>query len=309
MLDKDLFGKEIKPTLKQKYTILPYSIIDLNKTEFKKRAKDYIDMGIKSEVGRNSIVYTASSSKDKNKVESLQDGWNEGTKKYREKLIGKSGGISIFNPFVCEIMYKWFCPEKGTILDPFAGGSVRGIVANYLGYKYTGIELREEQVHSNKGQSINILDVNNQPRWYVGDSEKITKQLKPKYDFIFSCPPYANLEVYSDLEDDISNMEYSECIKKYSKIIKNSCDKLKKGSFAVFVVSEVRGKGKNGYSGAYLGFVPDTIKAFQDVGMEYYNDIVLINNYGNAGMRADKYMRTKKIVRVHQNILVFKKPL
>jgi len=33
----------------------------------------------------------------------------------------------------------------------------------------------------------------------------------------------------------------------------------------------------------------------------------MINNTGNAVLRADKYMRTKKIVRVHQNILVFRK--
>lgn len=36
--------------------------------------------------------------------------------------------------------------EGGTILDPFAGGSVRGIVANFLGFNYTGLELRPEQV-------------------------------------------------------------------------------------------------------------------------------------------------------------------
>jgi DNA modification methylase len=56
-------------------------------------------------------------------------------------------------------MYKWFCPEGGTILDPFAGGSVRGIVANYLGFKYTGIELRQEQVDSNREQALDILPI------------------------------------------------------------------------------------------------------------------------------------------------------
>jgi hypothetical protein len=37
---------------------------------------------------------------------------------------------SIFDPVLCEIAYRWFCPSGGTVLDPFAGGSVRGIVAS-----------------------------------------------------------------------------------------------------------------------------------------------------------------------------------
>lgn len=304
---KDLFGTEIKETLKEKYIIPPYSVIDLNNTSYKNRAKRYIQLGIKSEVGRTSLVYTASSSKDKTKVDELSKGWSKGSQKYRASLIGNGGGVSIFNPFICELMYRWFCEDGGTILDPFAGGSVRGIVANYLGYKYTGVELRPEQVESNREQALNILEVNNQPQWYVGDSEKVTIELNKEYDFIFSCPPYANLEVYSDLEDDISNMEYPLFLEKYSRIIKNSCERLKDNCFAVFVVSEVRKKGKGGYFGGYIGFVADTIKCFEDAGMEYYNEIIMINNTGNAGLRADRYMKTKKIVRVHQNILVFKK--
>ncbi len=38
-------------------------------------------------------------------------------------------GTSIFDPVLCELAYRWFCPPGGLILDPFAGGSVRGIVA------------------------------------------------------------------------------------------------------------------------------------------------------------------------------------
>lgn len=38
-------------------------------------------------------------------------------------------GTSIFDPVLCELAYRWFTPADGSILDPFAGGSVRGIVA------------------------------------------------------------------------------------------------------------------------------------------------------------------------------------
>jgi tRNA G10 N-methylase Trm11 len=61
-------------------------------------------------------------------------------------------------------MYRWFVPQEGTVLDPFAGGSVRGVVAAHLGYKYTGIELRKEQVKANEKQAKDITP-NNLPKY------------------------------------------------------------------------------------------------------------------------------------------------
>lgn len=55
-----------------------------------------------------------------------------------------NGGTSVFDPCVCEMDYTWYTAPGDEILDPFAGGSVRGIVAHQLGRTYTGIELRQE---------------------------------------------------------------------------------------------------------------------------------------------------------------------
>ena len=30
-------------------------------------------------------------------------------------------GTSIFDPVLCELVYRWFCPAGGAVLDPFAG--------------------------------------------------------------------------------------------------------------------------------------------------------------------------------------------
>ena len=65
-------------------------------------------------------------------------------------------GTSIFDPVLCELAYRWFCPLGGMVADPFAGGSVRGIVAAALGYHYTGFELRGEQVDANAIQAARI---------------------------------------------------------------------------------------------------------------------------------------------------------
>ncbi|MFM8745659.1 MAG: DNA methyltransferase, partial [Aestuariivirga sp.] len=79
-----------------------------------------------------------------------------------------ASGTSIFDPILCEIAYRWFCPQGGTVLDPFAGGSVRGIVASRLGRRYVGIELRPEQVEANRAQLAIAADP--LPEWRVGDA-------------------------------------------------------------------------------------------------------------------------------------------
>lgn len=67
-------------------------------------------------------------------------------------------GTSIFDPVLCELAYLWFSPVGGVVLDPFAGGSVRGIVCAALGRRYVGIDLRQEQIEANRSQWPAVAD-------------------------------------------------------------------------------------------------------------------------------------------------------
>ena len=122
-------------------------------------------------------------------------------------------GTSIFDPVLCELIYRWFSPPGGLVLDPFAGGSVRGIVAAKLGRKYVGIDLSARQIEANMEQAARICG-NNKPLWHIGDSREIDALCPDvQADFIFSCPPYADLEVYSDNPQDLSTMPYPVFLK------------------------------------------------------------------------------------------------
>lgn len=292
---KDLFGNEIVEDvlLRDKFIEPPFSVLDTRGGNWQGRKRAWLSKGIKSEVGRNdNLTFTGAAAQfDYYRVK-------EGKRANTDEQ-----STSIFDPVLTELMYRWFCPDGGAILDPFAGGSVRGIVANYLGYKYVGIELRQQQVESNREQALNILPINNQPQWYVGDSDRILDEIWNKFEFIFSCPPYANLEVYSDLPDDLSNMNYKDFIIKYRSIIGKAIKLLKPGRFACFVVGEVRDK-----EGYYYDFVGDTKRAFIDQGAKLYNDAVLLSVVGSASMRASKVFEAgRKLTKIHQNILIFKK--
>jgi hypothetical protein len=200
-------------------------------------------------------------------------------------------------------MYRWFCPPCGHILDPFAGGSVRGIIAGSLDYEYTGIDLRQEQVDTNYEQIDIVRD--RKPCWICADSRDMDSYLPSGFqcDFIFSCPPYADLEVYSKQPEDLSNMDYPDFRTAYGEIIKKSCSHLKDDSFAAFVVGESRSK-----TGHYYGLVPDTVKAFEDAGLHYYNEMILVTQIAAKALTvAEGFIKSRKIGKIHQNILLFLK--
>jgi hypothetical protein len=213
-------------------------------------------------------------------------------------MSGNQSGTSIFDPVLCELAYRWFCPPEGSVLDPFAGGSVRGIVAAYLGYRYTGVDLRAEQIAANIVQGQTITP-DNPPLWIVGDS---AKDLPPgPFDFLFSCPPYADLEVYSDNPLDISTMAYADFLTVYRSIIRQAVERLKDDRFACFVVGDVRDK-----KGFYHNFVSDTIAAFGDAGAMLYNEAILLTQIGSLPIRVGKqFVASRKLGKTHQNVLVF----
>lgn len=290
----DLFGNQIikEPLLRDKFIEPPFSVLDSKQGNWRNRVNKWKRLGIKSEMGRDAII--------------------KGTKSMTKLMNDKSAfkgnkhaiheGTSIFDPALAEIIYSWFCVPNGLILDPFAGGSVRGIVANYMGYKYTGIDIRQEQIDSNREQCLDILPINNQPQYYVGDSNLVLDtQFNHKFDLLFSCPPYGDLETYSDLHGDISNMNYNDFIIAYRSIIRKGVSHLKKGGYAVFVVGEIRDN-----KGYYRSFVPDTIDAMKEAGLKYYNEIIYLNGLAGACLTAGRIMEiSKKVKKIHQNVLVF----
>ena len=279
-------GVEIKKgTLLEKFIVPPFSVLDTRQGYWQDRKRWWLSLGIKSEKGRDNVMETLQSV---------------------NKIQGNEMPLaSVFDPVLCELTYQWFNVPKGKILDPFAGGSVRGIVAAKLGFEYLGNDLREEQITANRENAKEVLQDNEIfPTWTVGDSKNIDKVAQGyDADLIFSCPPYADLEVYSDDPKDISNMEYKDFITAYKEIICKSCEMLKEDRFAVFVVGDVRDK-----KGFYRNFVSDTIMAFWNCDVILYNEMILVNAVGSLPIRAGKQFNTsRKIGKTHQNVLVFYK--
>lgn len=276
-------------SLADQFMVPPFSTLNARDTAWQDRKADWLALGIQSELGRDAPAFAGAS--DHQKAE------RGATPQHR---------TSIFDPVLCELAYRWFCPPDGVVLDPFAGGSVRGIVASRLGRQYVGMELRAAQVEANRDQLHLVCSADPAPAWYVGDSRQIGKRLADvEADFVFSCPPYANLERYSDDPADLSTMDYPAFLAAYRQVIAGAVGLLKPDRFACFVVGDVR--EKRGI-GPYRNFVSDTIQAFLDAGSRLYNHAVLLTALGSLPIRAGKqFSASRKLGTAHQHVLVFVK--
>jgi DNA modification methylase len=316
--------------LSDRFGIAPFTILNAREGWWQERKRQWIALGIQSEVGRKGNLLGMSDTllEPDEKTRELKalmrdagtmvgsihllpnfydrknQGWTD-DKIVEEYLASgsKQAGTSIFDPVLAELSYRWFSPENGIILDPFAGGSVRGIVATKTNRQYIGCDLRQEQIEANRQQAESITP-NNQPIWHCTDSRNIDRVCKGvQADMIFSCPPYADLEVYSDDPNDLSTLPYDDFVTSYREIIAKACSLLKQDSFACFVVGDVRDK-----KGNYYNFVGDTIQAFIDAGLSYYNEAILVTPVGTLPLRAGRtFAATRKLGKTHQNVLVFLK--
>lgn len=347
MLESNLFGEEHKPgamagALAQAFMLPPFTVLSAREGWWQQRKRAWLALGIKSELGRGEVQGTLASARraqlaapgraplpaaDYGKSHARGDGagrphgkaaavhchpragkdTDEVAQAFGNEPVESWVTSSIFDPVLCEIVYRWFCPPGGVILDPFAGGSVRGIVASELGYRYRGVDLRPEQCAANEAQAAAICR-SNPPEWFCGDSRDLIARPPDgaqgiSADLVFTCPPYGDLEVYSDDPRDLSTLEYDAFIAAYADIIGQSCRLLREDRFAAIVVGDFRDK-----RGIYRGFPGDTIAAFRAAGLDYYNDAVLVTAVGSLPVRSRKqFAASRKLGKTHQNVLVFVK--
>lgn len=288
-----------RPTLAEKFIVPPWTVLDARTGIWQDRKHRWLALGIQSEIGRNADHMgtgpTGQSLRD-NPLQYAQANRNPTVMSYTQ-----GDGTSIFDPVLCELVYRWFLPPAGTVLDPFAGGSVRGILAALLGHPYTGIELRKEQIVANYEQSGEILD-DLHPVWVEGDSRDLLGGFDGRYDLLFTSPPYHDLEKYSDDPADLSTMKWDPFLDAYRDIIAKAAARLKDDRFAVWVVGDIRDQK----TGNYRNLIGETVRAFHDAGMALYNEAILVTPPGSLPVRtAQQFTVSRKLGKTHQNILVF----
>lgn len=221
-------------------------------------------------------------------------------------MAGLNNGVSLFDPVLSELVCRWFTPnENARIFDCFVGDTQKGLVFGYCGHDFVGIELRDEQVQVNNKVLESFPEVSKRVSYICDDGQNVGKHFEEQsQDLLFSCPPYYDLEHYSELENDASNQStYKEFLEILDKAFTGAIRCLKENRFAVIVVGDVR----DAKTGFYYDFPGDIIRIFQRNGMPLYNEMILVETLGTLPQRVGRYMSMRKVGKCHQNILVFYK--
>lgn len=299
-------------SLFDRFVVPPFSILDTRKGYWQDRKKKWYDIIGDMGESRNDALVTSLEFKCKDLYQRTREHRKElgiSFKEYIEKYVPEeelereqskivAQGVSILDPVMAEIVCRWFGFKNCQTFDCFAGDSVFGFVSAYLGNSFTGIELREQQASLNNERVADMT-----ARYICDDGQNVAKHITPEsQDLLFSCPPYFDLEKYSDLPNDASNQDSYE---DFIQILKNAFTAavgcLRNNRFAVICVGDVRDR-KTGF---YYDFCGDIKRIFKEAGVLLYNEIILVEQTASTALRAARYMETRKVAKTHQHILVF----
>lgn len=302
--------KRTAGTLQRDFIVAPYSVIDARTVLWQEKKRAWRDIIGYTGESREEALYDSAAMRMPDLYAKSEEARRQTTMNFEEyaetnasikdKAAQEYGGVSTFDPVLAEVIYHWFAPGKGTkIFDPFAGGVTKGAVAAMCGHYFTGIELRPEQVEINNSK---VRESGWNAKYICDDGCNVNAHVGyATQDLLISCPPYYDLEIYSDLPNDASNKgTYEEYLVLLRCAFNAAIKALKQNRFAVIVVSDVRDE-----NGAYRNLPGDVVKIFRDAGLYLWNEIILHNQDASAKLRARGYMNQRKTVRVHQKVLVF----
>lgn len=299
-------------SLFDRFIVPPFSILDTRKGYWQDRKKKWYDIIGDMGESRNDTLVTSLEIKYKDLYQRTREHRKElgiSFKEYIDKYVSQEDlekeqakivaqGVSILDPVMAEIVCRWFGQENGKAFDCFAGDSVFGFVAAYLGNDFTGVELREKQAALNN-ERVEGMNA----RYICDDGQNVAQHIEPEsQDLLFSCPPYFDLEKYSDLPNDASNQgSYEDFIKILENAFTGAVSCLKENRFAAICVGDVRDKN----TGFYYDFCGDIKRIFKQNGMRLYNEIILVEQTASTALRASRYMDSRKVAKTHQHLLVF----
>lgn len=277
---KDQTGEraEARTKLEERFVIPPFSILDTRQGHWQTRKKHW-----------RLLIDDNGESRESSLVPDPET----------NIMAANHNSASLLDPVLAELVNHWFGLPEGKTFDCFAGDSVFGYVSAHMGNTFTGIELRKEQAKLNN-ERVKDFDA----KYICDDGQNVLKHIKPNtQDLLFSCPPYYDLEVYSDLQNDASNQPtYDQFLEILTKAFGDAIKCLKKDRFAVITVGDIRQEGS-----FYYQFVDDVKRIFNNNGMGLYNELILIETLGTLPQRVGRFMNNRKVGKCHQNVLVFYK--
>ena len=247
-----------------------------------------------------SIIKPTKESKANWKIAYLQDGIIDERKGYGVRDQEGVAKMSEFHAGLTENLIKYWSLAGAKVVDPFAGRVTRAVVTTKLGREYYGYEI-SPTAYKRALKHFEKLGIS--PTLYLADGTELNQTEDAFADMVVTCPPYFNIEKYESVKGQLSDIrDYSTFMEAMDKAVKNCLRVLKPGGFCVWVVADFRKDCK------LVPFHSDLIQSFIKAGFDNHDLIVMENISPFAAMQLSKAAAKRYTSKIHEFILVFRKP-
>ena len=231
---------------------------------------------------------------DKISSDGLEEDYNTEQGKNTWIKVGSKGrALSKFNSENCKNIIEFFTCKGDTILDPFAGRT-RAIISNHLGRKYWGFELTEKYFPAENTSDRKIFNMDS------GDMDKVLDK-SMKFDLAFTCPPYWDMEKYSENPKDLSTFKtYGEFLDGCNNRLELASQYLKDDGFLIVVLMDFRQKG------VFYPWHTDTINFFhRNTDFKLYDTMIWEMSPAKRHPLYPQALVNRRMLNTHEYCLVF----
>lgn len=203
---------------------------------------------------------------------------------------------------------EFWSKEWDTILDPFAWRT-RGLIATLLNRNYIWFDVDRKNLLNTLVEYFKLRsnkDLVDNRFWKIKvvrkSGELIHTEIFPEtIDFIYTCPPYWNIEKYPSTEWQLSDIKsYEQFLGVYREILHTACDTLKPGRFFAIVIANFR------KDGSLIDFRGDTSSILKEK-LTFHDEIILEMSPAKRHPLYPQAITNLNTLKTHEYLLVFRK--
>ena len=221
----------------------------------------------------------------------------------------KGGGVSIFPYDIIRKALLVYSKKGDIVLDPFAGHATRMTACFRMGRNYIGYDVCEEFLKLNREiaerfVSGALINENAPTITLRHHTSECLVENSNSVDFVFSCPPYWDLEKYGNQPHQLSNItSYPRFLEAMKRVMTSCARVLKPNHYFGLVIADFR-KDKRLYP-----FHSNLLHIGLQIGFKLH-DIIIIQKckVPIVSHFTNQCADYKRMGIAHEFLLVFKKP-
>lgn len=210
-------------------------------------------------------------------------------------------GASVFNPVLTAwILSAYGPPPDALVVDPFAGGGTRAIMAAAQGHTYFGTELRQAEADATNAR-IAAAGYASKAEVICADARQLASYGEGA-QFLLTCPPYWSLEKYGGGSADLSmEATYEGFLAGMAEVVGQTAAILRPGALSCWVVGLHRVKG------TLYPLHHDITRLHLAAGFALHEEVVLWQKNTQAIQRVGNFFKGGGyLIRCHEYLLVFR---